>query len=92
MKGCKMAQKIENIEQLKALCNDELSHDCYISISGIIRSSKSIFMYENGTFSVINEIDDSENLFTEDELLNPEISIIGKAIQNGQFQSYYDFK
>ena len=87
-----MAQIIENIEQLKALCNDEQSHDCYISISGIIRSSKSIFMYENGTFSVINEIDDSENLFTEDELLNPEISIIGKAIQNGQFYSYYDFK
>lgn len=92
MKGCKMAQIIENIAQLKALCNDEQSHDCYISISGIIRSSKSIFMYENGTFSVINEIDDSENLFTEDELLNPEISIIGKAIQNGQFYSYYDFK
>ena len=92
MKGFKMAQKIENIEQLKTLCNDEQSHDCYISISGIIRSSKSIFMYEDGTFSVINEIDDSEQIFTEEELLNPEISIIGKAIQNGQFYSYYDFK
>ena len=92
MKGFKMAQKIENIEQLKTLCNDEQSHDCYISISGIIRSSKSIFMYEDGTFSVINEIDDSEEFFTEDELLNPDISIIGKAIQNGQFYSYYDFK
>lgn len=92
MKGFKMAQKIENIEQLKTLCNDEQSHDCYISISGIIRSSKSIFMYEDGTFSVINEIDNSEEFFTEDELLNPDISIIGKAIQNGQFYSYYDFK
>lgn len=92
MKGFKMAQKIENIEQLKTLCNDEQSHDCYISISGIIRSSKSIFMYKDGTFSVINEIDDSEEFFTEDELLNPDISIIGKAIQNGQFYSYYDFK
>lgn len=91
MKGYKMTQKIENIEQLKVLCNDEQSHDCYISISGIIRSSKSIFMYEDGTFSVINEIDDSEQIFTEEELLNPEISIIGKAIQNGQFYSYYDF-
>ena len=92
MKGYKMTQKIENIEQLKVLCNDEQSHDCYISISGIIRSTKSIFMCEDGTFSVINEIDDSEEFFTEDELLNPDISIIGKAIQNGQFHSYYDFK
>lgn len=87
-----MAQKIENIDELKALCNDEQAHDCYISIAGIIRSSKSVFMYEDGTFSVINEIDDSEDFFTEDELLNPEISLIGKAIQNGQFHSYYDFK
>lgn len=87
-----MAQRIENIAELKILCNDEQAHDCYISIAGIIRSSKSVFMYENGTFSVINEIDDSEDLFTEDELLNPEISLIGKAIQNGQFHSYYNFK
>lgn len=87
-----MAQKIENIQELKALCNDEQSHDCYISISGIIRSTKSIFMCENGTFSVINEIDNFKEFFTEDELLNPDISIIGKAIQNGQFHSYYDFK
>lgn len=87
-----MAQRIENIAELKILCNDEQAHDCYISIAGIIRSSKSVFMYEDGTFSVINEIDDSEDLFTEDELLNPEISLIGKAIQNGQFHSYYNFK
>jgi hypothetical protein len=87
-----MAQKIENIEELKKLCNDEQSHDCYIAIAGIIRSSKSISMNEDGTFSVINKIDDSEDLFTEDELLNPEKSLIGKAIQNGQFHSYYNFK
>jgi hypothetical protein len=87
-----MAQKIENIAELKILCNDEQAHDCYISIAGIIRSSKSVFMYEDGTFSVINEIDDSEDLFTETELSNPELSIIGKAIQKGQFHSYYDFK
>lgn len=28
-----MAQKIENIDELKALCNDEQAHDCYISRS-----------------------------------------------------------
>ena len=87
-----MAQKIENIEELKKLCNDEQSHDCYIVIAGIIRSSKSIFMNKNGTFLVINEKDGSKNLFTEEELLNPELSIIGKAIQKGQFHSYYNFK
>ena len=87
-----MAQKIENIDELKVLCSDEQSHDCYIVIAGIIRSSKSIFMYEDGTFSVINEIDGSEDVFTEEELSNPELSIIGKAIQKGQFHSYYDFK
>lgn len=87
-----MSRKIETIEDLKKLCDDEQSHDCYISISGIIRSSKSVFMYEDGTFSVINEIDDSEDFFTQEELLNPNKSLIGKAIQNGQFYSYYDFK
>ena len=87
-----MAQKIENIDELKALCNDEQAHDCYISIAGIIRSSKSISMNENGTFSVTNQKDGSEDLFTETELSNPELSIIGKAIQKGQFHSYYDFK
>ncbi len=87
-----MAQMINNIEELKKLCNDEQSHDCYIVIAGIIRSSKSIFMNKNGTFSVINEKDGSNDLFTEEELSNPELSIIGKAIQKGQFHSYYDFK
>ncbi len=87
-----MAQKIENIAELKILCNDEQAHDCYISIAGIIRSSKSISMNENGTFSVTNQKDGSEDLFTETELSNPELSIIGKAIQKGQFHSYYDFK
>ena len=87
-----MAQMINNIEELKKLCNDEQSHDCYIVIAGIIRSSKSIFMNKNGTFLVINEKDGSKNLFTEEELLNPELSIIGKAIIKGQFYSYYDFK
>ena len=87
-----MAQMINNIEELKKLCNDEQSHDCYIAIAGIIRSSKSIFMNKNGTFLVIIEKDGSKNLFTEEELLNPELSIIGKAIQKGQFHSYYNFK
>ena len=59
-----MAQKIENIDELKVLCSDEQFHDCYIAIAGIIRSSKSIFMNENETFSVINEIDNSKDLFT----------------------------
>ena len=49
-------------------------------------------MNEDGTFSVTNQKDGSEDLFTETELSNPELSIIGKAIQKGQFHSYYDFK
>ena len=87
-----MAQKIENIDELKVLCSDEQSHDCYIVIAGIIRSSSSISMNEDGTFSVTNQKDGSEDLFKEEELSNPELSIIGKAIQKGQFHSYYDFK
>ena len=49
-------------------------------------------MNEDGTFSVTNQKDGSEDLFTEAELSNPELSIIGKAIQKGQFHSYYNFK
>ena len=48
-------------------------------------------MNEDGTFSVTNQ-DGSEDLFKEEELSNPEKSLIGKAIQNGQFHSYYNFK
>ena len=87
-----MAQKIENIDDLKTLCKDAQFHDCYISINGIIRSSKSIIMNENGTFSVVNNIDKSKDLFSENELLNSEESLIGIAIKNGQFNSYYNYK
>lgn len=87
-----MSRRIENIADLKLLCNNDEAHDCYISIAGIIRSSKSVFMFEDGTFSVINEIDDSEDIFTEEELLNPNLSLIGRAIENGQFYSYHEYK
>jgi hypothetical protein len=86
-----MATRINNIEELKKLCSDEQSHDCFVLLNYGIRSSKSVFMNEDGTFSVINEIDDSEDEFSELEIMDPNVSIIGKAIANNSFFTYEDW-
>jgi hypothetical protein len=64
-------KKIENIKELVELLSDGDSHDCFILLNANIRSSKSMFLYEDGTFSVINEIDWSEDKFTFEELSDP---------------------
>lgn len=83
-----MATLIKNVEELIELCNDEQSHDCFVALKGGIRSSKSVFMNEDGSFSIINEIDWSEDEYTMDELSKPENSFIADAISKGAFYSY----
>lgn len=68
-------------------------HEFFISLSGgAIRSSKNIEYAEkvdkNGEnkFSIINEIDNTEQILSADELFTH--SNIGKAILNGGFYQY----
>ena len=81
-------KKIENIKELIELLNDGEPHDCFILLNCNLRSSKSMFLNEDGTFSVINEIDDSEDEYSLEELSNPEKTNIAKAISLGAFYSY----
>jgi hypothetical protein len=81
--------KISSIKQLKELCLEENGPiDCFIQL-GALRSSKSIcFDDEDGKFSIINEIDDSEDILSPSELLDKSLTNIGEAIQKGCFYMY----
>jgi hypothetical protein len=82
-----MAKKIKTVEELRKLSKDE-PIDCFIALSGgICRSSKSVF-YDSGEkiFSIINEIDDTEDILTEKELFTK--SNVGEAIRKGAFFQY----
>lgn len=80
-----MATQIKTVEELKSLCPIGQQIDCFVVLGACMRSSKNIFINEDGTFSVINEIDWSEDEFTESEIIDPDISIIGKAMLNNAF-------
>lgn len=80
---------ITSVEMLKEICIEaETSIECFISF-GIARSSKSIFFDEDeGKFSILNEIDDSEQMLSEDELNDECLTNIGKAIKHNAFYLY----
>jgi hypothetical protein len=76
--------KITSVNQLIRLCEEaESPIDCFIG-NGLIKSSKSV-LFDDGKFSIINEIDGSEDVLTPEELLKVNI---GKAIQNSCFYLY----
>lgn len=62
------------------------NHDFFIG-NGLVRSSK-YMEYDDDTFYIINEIDDTEQTLTTKELFNDDYTNIGVAINNGTFYSY----
>ena len=62
------------------------NHDFFIG-GGLCRSSKYI-EYDDDTFYIINEIDDTEQTLTSKELFNKDYTNIGVAINNGNFYAY----
>lgn len=78
--------KINTIVELKEICLDT-SLDCYILLNGSIRSSK-VINYDPITekFTVLNEIDFSEQVLTESELFSE--SLIGDAVLAGALYTY----
>lgn len=84
---------IRDVEHLKRLCNDngeEEPIECFINLGGI-RSSKNItYNPELETFTVINEIDWSEQELTERELMDSSCkhTNIGRAIIENRFYLY----
>lgn len=82
-----MAEKIESIEELKTLSeNNQL--DVFIMLAGgMARSSKTITYYpEDEQFYVFNDIDGTEQTLTESELHSK--SNIGTAIDQGSLFKY----
>jgi len=82
-------KKIETITQLKALATttDAYTMECFIYLSGGLRSSKRIYYCdEERIFYIHNEIDDSYQELTEKELKTK--SLIHEAITKGAFYQY----
>ncbi len=76
--------KIKDIKHLKQLAYEEEGVECFISLGGL-RSSKRIW-YEDNTFEIVNEIDDSEQTLKEEELWTD--SNIGEALDKGALYKY----
>ena len=83
-------QKIESIEDLDNLLEEYEQVDCFISLNGI-KSSKSIWK-DDDKYIILNEVDDSEDILTKDELFDATKTNIGKAITDGKLYVYdYQF-
>ena len=76
---------IKSITELKELCTELETVDCFIMLNGGARSSKDI-SYSEGTFYVYNNIDDTEQHLTEKELYTD--SNIGEAIDKKALYKY----
>lgn len=81
-------QRINNTKQLDFLLEKLEQVDCFISLNGGIRSSKSIWKQEDGVYTVLNEIDDKEVNLTKDELFNGQKTLVGEAIKKGSLFIY----
>jgi hypothetical protein len=75
--------KINNINEFKKEIQSGVT-DFFISFD-VARSSKTILSYEDDQTEILNEIDDSVDVFSDKELKK---SNIGKAIEKGAFYKY----
>jgi hypothetical protein len=66
---------VKDVDELRSRAWNQ-NFECFIMLAGgVARSSKNVFYdSENETFSVINEIDDSEDMFTEEEMKTSQIA------------------
>ncbi len=81
---------IKDIEELKTLAgNPQSPLECYISLNHGIRSSKSI-AYDEQTkmFSIMNEVDGSEDILSADMLFDEGVTNVGQAMNEGALVAY----
>lgn len=80
--------QVKTIEQLKGMIENAV-HDFFILLNFGARSSKFVdYSPKTGRFSIVNEIDGSEQNLTEEQLMDEEYTNIGKAITAGAFYAY----
>ena len=79
-----MAIQVKSVNQLKEILADGETKDFFIQLNFGLRSSKCV-SYDGETFYILNSIDDTEQELSESELMNNDITNIGKAINCGAF-------
>ena len=78
---------VNSLSQLKKLA--ENGADFYIALNGGLRSSKNItYVPGNNTFEIINEIDFSFEILTEEELFDRSYTNVGYALENNALFAY----
>lgn len=78
---------LDHLKQLIAKNGNTESHECFIQLNGC-RSWKLIsYDAENDKWFVLNEVDDSEQELTSQQMLDANYTNIGSAISKGAF--YY---
>ena len=81
--------KVNSVEELKEmLVGTEESPVDFCIANGMVRSSKSLMLTEEGKVNILNEIDDTEQTLAFEELGNQELTNIGVSIDRGIFFKY----
>lgn len=79
-----MDKQIRNVEELKQEL--ELEHnEFYIKLPGCKSSKHITFGDKDGTFEILNLIDDTTDVIEEYEIWDEEVCNIGTAMRNGCF-------
>lgn len=78
-------QRINNMEELKTLAKDT-TLECFIHLQGGLRSSKTITYYGDDKWWLYNNIDDTEEELTTEQLAS-ETNIV-KAMDNMALYKY----
>ena len=83
-------KRINSVEELKEIClskDEDIWVDCFIALNGGVRSSKAVSWQDN-VFVVVNEIDDTDQELTEEQMEDKALTNIGEAIKKGAFFMY----
>jgi len=84
--------KVNSIDELVGMLSDGSNLEEFFINLGGIRSSKNIYLDEdekgNEVFNVLNEIDDTTQILTREQLADTKYTNIGKAIIDGRFYRY----
>lgn len=82
-----MAKQVKSIEHLKQILSarDGETHEFFIQLNYGLRSSKLMSYDGESMFYVTNEIDDTKQELSEQQLFDESLTNIGKAINCGAF-------
>ena len=78
--------KIKSLTHLKELLKGRSQLDCFILLNHSLRSDKTLFLHDDGSLEIFNEIDGSvSNIHSVEKLQTTKKSNIFEAITKGSF-------